>query len=189
MRSWRQARPGSHLATGLLLGGLLIAGGTGAQRLNPSLETERAVILPAKVAYLFNIAKFVAFPGDRATVALCIDESSPLWAHAQSLDGRDLGDGRQLSVRRSGGGACDIAFSDESSAGDVAGGLPSPADGHEVLHVSDMHNATGLGFAIEIYFENERLGFAVNESLIRNASYSVSSKLLRLSRPPTARAR
>ncbi|MCP5180416.1 MAG: YfiR family protein [Pseudomonadales bacterium] len=140
------------------------------------------VLARLKTAYLFNIAKFVSWPGDLDTVTLCISGDGNVASLSRALEGRDIGGGRTLVVRTGAeaGDGCAIYYEDQDyhTLG-AEGGFPSYS-----LTISDADGALGKGFAIQLFMEREKLRFAVNADVVRGAGYQISANLLRLARTP-----
>jgi len=161
---------------------LLLAVNTAqAQDRGASLETERGNL---KIVYLFNIAKFVSWPDESESVRLCLRADSPIRRFALELHGRSLGDGRRFvleTLPRPADG-CDIVFDDavDTQESNTHSNWDTPA----VLTVSDSPQAIERGFAVQLFFEAEKLRFAVNHRTVTSADYQVSSKLMRLARLP-----
>ena len=157
------------------------------QDLGVSLETERGILAKLKTAYLFNIAKFVSWPDASSTVQLCLRADSPVRRFASELDGRSLGDGRaiRLATLRDSAARCHIIFDDAPR--------PTPPNNEDwqfdggVLTISDAPDAIDNGFAVQLFFESEKLRFAVDSETVKNANYVISSKLMRLARSPEGR--
>lgn len=152
----------------------------GPEGLGVTLEIERGILAKLQTAYLFNMARFVAWPHPEAPVRLCLAADSPLARYAREIDGRELGDGRTLVVVLGDidPHACSLAFVHGSTTpAAIRGGSTS------MLTVGDAPDALQHGYAMQFFLQADTVHFAVNNDLIAHADYRISSKLLRLARP------
>lgn len=190
-----RARPGRCSALLLsVLGALVMFQGRDAAGGEPQVQMplEQAV----KAAYVYNFTKFVSWPAEspftRApalTIGILGDDS---FADAveTTVRGKHV-EGRPLTVRRfrtAGEVApCAVLFVARRMV-DRVPQLLQRLGGWPVLTVSDAEGFTSQGGMIELFREDNRIHFQVGLTAARTAGLSVSSKLLRLSRPARGRA-
>ena len=134
-----------------------------------------------KTAYLFNIAKFVRWPESNESIRLCIQASSQLLPVATQITGRELGDGRVVTVVEvvQPEISCHVYFGSGTLLASVPGNGPTVT-----LTVGDGARALEQGFAIQLFMQRDKLRFAVNRDRIQDAPFQISSNLLRLARSP-----
>lgn len=135
-----------------------------------------------KTAYLINMANFVTWPANTSYVSLCINKQSHLFKHLSELSPITLGNGNRLWLRVNPGSLelCNILYWDRPSQEAFNNIISTRHEG--LLIISDMNNALESGSAIQLYIRNLKLRFAFNSEAINHSNYTVSSKLLRLSR-------
>lgn len=89
-----------------------------------------ACLLPAvqaktdiKAAMVYNIIRFVEFPGARQTLNLCVVRSDPMAQYLAALEGRQVGGARlnivTLESAARFGASCQIIYTDSGSAADI----------------------------------------------------------------------
>ena len=135
-----------------------------------------------KAAYIFNIAKFVSWNDEPRSVRLCIDTESTIGGTAKSLDGRDLGDGRSMSIlhRTENLDDCHMYFGKRLPGGGTGTRPLNP----QVVSVADHMGALRDGFVIQLFVMDGRLRFTIDGQKLTDAPFRISSKLLRLARDP-----
>lgn len=140
--------------------------------------------LQLKAAYLVNIARFVSWPEKDAAsgVVLCLPQNSDLAVLKELLDGQPVGSDRNLDVRMPVGklSDCNILYLDESSAKKTT--FEAVRNSSHTLVVAETPIAWERGFAIQMYTRDLKLRLAINEAIVKDADYEMSSKLLRLYR-------
>jgi hypothetical protein len=143
-----------------------------------------------KAAFLFNFAKFIAWPEPAAYAArqrfvFCLLGENPLGDALSELVRGKTVNGVAVEVRRgrtlSEIGACDVLY---LSGADVDVQVPAlkQAQLSPVLTVSDAAGFARRGGMIELFLEGWRVRFAVNVKAMRAAGLEPSSKLLALAR-------
>lgn len=137
-----------------------------------------------KAAYLVNIARFVNWPAMESgnSVTLCLPAASDLHAMRALLDGQPVGNDRTLNVISPVADitTCNILYLDGALANHTA--FTDAENSERTLVVAELPNAWERGFAIQMYTRDLKLRLAINEEIVKNASYEMSSKLLRLYR-------
>ncbi len=157
---------------------------------NAALSADLAVgVEKLKTAYLFNIAKFVTWPDNPATIELCIHTDVAAKSHMQALDGRSVDAQRKISVRMTSSvqnschmyyGQTGLATTTGEELSFSGAGASYPAD--RILTISDLPSALEQGYVLQLFLDANKLRFALDQRRIEPATYRVSSKLLRLAR-------
>lgn len=141
-----------------------------------------------KAAYLFNFAKFVDWPGGPTRIVLCVRSGTTASELVQALDGRQIDELRTLEIRPvvSPSVSCHMyyssgTYSDIGSTLQVSLQEQNDFPAH-VLSVSDRQGALDRGYALEFFVDGKKLRFSVNQRLLEDADFKISSKLLNLAR-------
>lgn len=171
MAAWRLWFTAIALALSTAAPGQQIQGGQG---LEPQLRT----------AYVINIIKFVSWDTPMQRIDLCINVESGLRPYLSGLPSDVLGAGVALNIISpiDDYAECDVLYVDHSIR--QRADIPRFA---EIIHdnllaIGDFSEALQQGFAIQFFVRDLRLRFAINENVLKRASYKISSKLLRLAR-------
>lgn len=145
----------------------------GAQR--DSLESR---VEPLTAAYLVNIAKFVSWADQPEDIGLCLSADSNVYGLLKSAAPVQIGQSRLLVHPLGGdGGHCDMVFVDSA---EQASQLAAERAG-SVLTIGFGSDMIGQGLSMVLYPRDLKLRVVVDQSALTVASYSVSSKFLRLS--------
>jgi hypothetical protein len=152
--------------------------------------TAQSATVPAlKAAFLFNFAKFTAWPADALSadqrLTLCVmGDASITDALERTISGRHV-EGRQLAVRvvaidgaiRS----CHLLY---AGGLDVARSaqLVQALDGAAVFTVGDNDRFAESGGVAALIFDGDRMRFAINVMAAQRARLKLSSKLLGLAK-------
>lgn len=140
-----------------------------------------------KALYLFNFMRYVDWPnadpeGER--VRLCVYGQDPIGPALDTIDGKPLGGGRQVTVVRTrslaGLRSCRLLYVADAEAGDMPK-VMAAVRGQPVLVVAESPLARESA-AIIWSLQHSRLVFDVNLKAVRQADLRMSSKLLRLAR-------
>jgi len=143
-----------------------------------------------KAAFLFNFAKFVAwppdaFPSDKAPISLCVFRHDPFGAALDQVIAEKAINNRELLARRINNlpelKTCQLVFVSETEERQLPGILSS-LKGASALVVGESADFAERGGAIQFFLENNKLRFAVNVDAIQRARLQASSKLLALAR-------
>jgi hypothetical protein len=153
-------------------------------------QTPPAVEYHVKAAFLFNFAKFVAwpsdaFPNDTAPISLCVFRHDPFGsALDEVIQGKTINN-REIVARRinelSELKACQMVFVDEREEKRLPEILVS-LKGASSLVVGEGSDFAEHGGAIQFFLENNKLRFAINVDAVQRARLQASSKLLALAR-------
>ena len=144
-----------------------------------------------KAAYLVSILKFVDWPEDKtaggSTISIGIVGKDPFGKAFHKIEGRIIL-GKKLVIRRYGayreGGDFSmnhILFISDSEQEDL-GNILSTVRNTGVLTVSDTVDFTLRGGMVYLFFDAGRLGFDVNQKVMRQYGLEVHSTLLKHAR-------
>lgn len=143
-----------------------------------------------KAAYLFNFAKFVAWPEDRfdsdsAPLIFCMVGKDPLkGALGRITSGRSV-QGRQIKIQKYASPAaaneCHILFI-ESVVSDQPADVLKKYDGGGVLTVGEAAGFAQLGGVANFYIEGKKVRFEINKQAAQDQRLRISSRLLKLAR-------
>jgi hypothetical protein len=143
-----------------------------------------------KAAFLFNFAKFVAwppdaFPSDKAPISLCVFRHDPFGGALDQVIREKAINNRELLARRINNlpelKTCQLVFVSETEERQLPEVLSS-LKGASALVVGESADFAERGGAIQFFLENNKLRFAVNVDAIQRARLQASSKLLALAR-------
>lgn len=184
---------GVAFSAGWLAACLAAAGEPRGTAAHEAAPLEQAV----KAAYLYNFTKFVSWPADSAparapelTIGVLADAALAR-SVAETVRDKRL-DGRPLVVRHfveaDAVEPCAVIFIGSAFA-DALPRLRIRITGTAALTVSDAPGfADGGGGMIGLFLDDGRVQFTVDDAAARAAGLTVSSKMLRLSRPAHGRA-
>jgi len=138
-----------------------------------------------RAAYLYNFALFTEWPnltGDN--IQLCILKTDQPDFAAEKIE-RKLINGKILTINTVATSAaaksCQIFYISSYQGNNLAKIINDLAD-YPVLTVSDGEDAAQQGTMIELFVENNRLNFKVNNKAVHGANLNLSAKLLRLAK-------
>lgn len=182
-RAFRQSSHGP--VNWVLLGALLsLLVPASAQSLKATLSEEADLHAKLKTAYLFNTAKFVSWDTSQTNIRLCLRGQSETPRLAAKLDGRALGDGRNLTVLHGAEDStgCHIVYDDQNAADTDKNKLLEKIDTQQVLLISDNEHALSIGYTMQFFVQDDSVRFALDNDRIKSAKFRMSSKLQRLAR-------
>lgn len=158
----------------LLLGLLMLTAPTKA---DASLEHK------LKAAYLINLISFVKWQDDSENTVVCMHPDSSIKPYLMAEQSRVLNNQKKLQAQTSWEHLehCDVLYWDVALAEVIDKQAVSNLK-DSMLTVSDEKGALDDGFAVQFYTRNLKLRFAINNDVITNAEYRISSKLMRLAR-------
>jgi hypothetical protein len=138
--------------------------------------------LQVKAAFLFNFAKFVAWPSADRPLAICVAGNLPLTnAAAELVNGRQV-DGRSVLARSVAASAtadgCDLVYLGDLKAEDAAAFLAKVRG--PVLTVGETPRFLRDGGMVRMFLEGNRMRFQVNRRQTDAAGLKISSQLLSL---------
>ena len=160
---------------------LALAAATAAQEV--SLEYR------VKAAYLFNFTKFVDWPRDAlppdAPLTICVAGTSPFGEVLDDTVQGELVAGRPLTTRvvREPSG-CHVLF---VPAGGAAAPLLHDARTRPILTVGESETFLRDGGIVKFVMQDGKVRFEINQDAASRAQLRISSRLLRLARPPETR--
>lgn len=144
-----------------------------------------------KAAFVYNFVQFTEWPthGPEPAspgVSICVNAASRLSASLHALNGKDAR-GRRITVRTTEGpetvSQCQVLFLDAADKPQLTD-IRRALDGANVLTISDDSDIIREGVVIGMaLLANNRVGFRINVQAMKESGLTISSKLLRLSRP------
>lgn len=147
----------------------------------------RIGVAEAKAAFLYNVVKFVQWPGlppNRLVIGVLARES--FRRTLQGLVDRKIVSGRSIVVReiRGEGDAqgCHVIFFDDASEPARRGAILRHAAEGGVLTVGETTMFLAEGGHIRLYVETDRLRFQIDPGGVALAGLKVSAQLLSLAR-------
>jgi len=150
----------------------------------PSVEYQ------VKAAFLFNFAKFVAwprdaFPNEKTPITLCVFRHDPFGSALDEVIREKAINNRELLARRVNDlpelKTCQLVFisgREEKQLPEILNSLK----GASALVVGEGEDFAERGGAVQFFLENNKLRFAINVDAIQRARLQASSKLLALAR-------
>ncbi len=143
-----------------------------------------------KAAFLFNFAKFVAWPtdafqSDKTPISLCVFRHDPFSGALDEVIREKAINNRELLARRINDlpelRTCQLVFVSEREEKKLPEILSS-LKGASALLVGESADFAERGGAVQFFLENNKLRFAINVDAIQRARLQASSKLLALAR-------
>jgi hypothetical protein len=175
-------------ATLVLVIGLLLTCGNGRGQDVPLSEYQ------VKAAFIFNFAKFIewpppAFSGPEAPMCIGVLGDSALAAELEKLLRDKKVNNRAIVAKECRTEeeikSCHVLFVGASESRRLPELLQQLGQTN-VLTVSETENFIRDGGMINLYREGNKFRFQINDQAARNAGLKIASKLLELSRKPTA---
>jgi len=137
-----------------------------------------------KVAFLYNFAKFVAWPDLHPGQDLVIgiygeNPFGPAWQHLgnKQVNGHPLRRIRVSTLTEA--ESCQILYI-ATTVGDRLPGILAALQGKPVLTISDLPGFTGQGGMIGLLEQNRRIRFSINLDATRSAALVLDAQLLNL---------
>lgn len=148
----------------------------------PSLtaqQDERAV----RAAYLFNLTRYVSWPGGRKQIVIGVAGNDNRGAELKSLLENKISDGRQIVVLLHPGESeirsCDVLYVPagaqtnwQALAGHIAG--------HPILTVGETSQFSRRGGMVGLIRSGDQIQIEVNLEVVRASGLNISSHLLNL---------
>jgi hypothetical protein len=140
-----------------------------------------------EAAYLYNFAKFVQWPQDKAAdsepFSICLLGEDEFGRKLDDLIADETLQGRKIVARRlssaTAAESCQIVFIGQSEETRLSKQLAA-LNGKPVLTVSDLPQFLEHGGAIQFLLQNNRVRFAVNLASAQQAGLTLSSELLKV---------
>jgi hypothetical protein len=152
------------------------------------LRNEQSVEYGVKLAFIYNLAKFVEWPSStyrssNAPLVICIVGVDPFDPDLEDeLRGRNV-DGHPVQIRRLKAGdeigACQLVFI-PLTAKDQAAGIVAGLRGSSTLTVGEDEGFATRGGIINFALEGNRVHLEANPHAARRAGLRISSKLLNI---------
>ena len=132
-----------------------------------------------KAVYIANIAKFVTWPSTEKEITLCLYSNANIHVQSVSLNDLPIGGHRHLRVISNpiDYSSCNMMYWDIHSI-QHRNKPPNPY----LLEISDLPNALVLGMDVQLRVEDNKMRFSIAYSRLEKSYFSISSKLLRLSK-------
>lgn len=154
---------------------------------NPAAVADSANEYEVKTALVHNIAKFVEWPasaGVKETLRLCILGSGPFGAAADGLRGKPVG-AKVWAVApvnsRTNLKECQVLFIGAAEAANLPR-LLEDLKGSPVLTVGDTEGYAERGVMVNLFLEQNKVHFEINNGAAGRAGLRISSQLLKLAR-------
>ena len=135
-----------------------------------------------KTVYLVNFARFANWEHvDAVNVNLCVHRDASIYTHLDKINNVNIGQGRKLIVivNPEEISLCNIVYWDEQTVH-----LRDATDTGEILEITDSRNVFDKGMDVLFFLESNKLRFFIVINALNESDIKISSKLLRLSKPP-----
>ncbi len=136
-----------------------------------------------KAVYLVNFARYVNWESiDAVNVNLCVHKNTSIYDHLDKINNVDIGHGRKLIVLVDPEeiSLCEIVYWDEQTVH-----LRNAIAMEGILEVTDSQDAFDNGMDVLFFLDNNKLRFYIADMTLNTNELHISSKLLRLSKPPS----
>lgn len=136
-----------------------------------------------KTVYLVNFARFTNWQHvDNANVNLCVYKNASIYGYIDKINNINIGQGRKLIVLVDPEdiSLCNILYWDEQTIH-----LRDATATNEILEVTDSRHAFNKGMDVLFFIDNNKLRFFITDNVLNSLNIKISSKLLRLSKPPS----
>lgn len=136
-----------------------------------------------KTVYLVNFARFINWQHIETTnVYLCVYKDASIYSHTDKINNINIGQGRKLTVLVDPEdiSLCNILYWDEQTIH-----LRDATATNEILEVTDSRHAFNKGMDVLFFLDNNKLRFFITDNVLNAPDIKISSKLLRLSKPPS----
>ncbi len=154
------------------------------------INTQAAdVAYQIKASYLYNFLQFVSFPkeflADEQKIQLCLLGEDLFGRALDELEGATTPQGtvkiRRLGPYRSSTRLehCNVLFFSISESATTERIL-AKVDAHKILTISDFSPFIPYGGLIELYQENDKIRFRINETLVKETLFKVAAQLVQL---------
>jgi hypothetical protein len=158
-------------------------------------QDEQTVQYPLKLAFIYNMTKFVewppkAFSSATAAVVICIVGHDPFPADAErELRSRMTG-GRPIDIRkittRDNPGVCHVIFISDTEQKNAAGILTG-AENTSALTIGEDEGFAERGGVVNLAIQNANIRFEINTGAAERKHLVISSRLLALAKIVGAR--
>jgi hypothetical protein len=166
-----------------LVGALIVASAVA-----PMQAQDTALEYQVKAAYLYNFVKFIEWPAGAlsATLTICTAGSNPFGGTLDDLVRGETIDGHAIAARtiQRPQADCDVVFVPRAVA---AGEYLRAARTAPVLTVGESADFIAQGGIVNFVRDAGMIRFEIDQDAARRAGLQISSRLLRLARPPERR--
>ncbi|MCK5668401.1 MAG: YfiR family protein [Gammaproteobacteria bacterium] len=136
-----------------------------------------------KAVYLVNFARYVNWERiDAVNINLCVHKNTSIYDHLDKINNVDIGHGRKLIVLVDPEeiSLCEIVYWDEQTVH-----LRNAIAMEGILEVTDSQDAFDNGMDVLFFLDNNKLRFFIADITFNTNELQISSKLMRLSSPPS----
>ena len=148
-----------------------------------AVAQERALEERIKTAYLYNVLKFVRWPGEASgePLRLCVAGDDAVARLIPGLHGRQIHE-RPVEVKRRAaeGNACDVIYLAASEAASLERWLGAGM-GRAILTVADMERFAERGGMVELDLRGGRVHLRVNLAQMERSGLRLGAKALEIS--------
>ena len=153
-------------------------------------QTEQTVQYPLKLAFVYNMTKFVewppgAFSGASAAVVICIAGHDPFPDDVKRQIRSRTSGGRPIDIRKIAAmdnpEGCHVVFISDAEQKNTAAILAS-AENSSALIVGESEGFVERGGVVNLVIQNAKLHFEINTSAAARKHLIISSRLLTLAR-------
>ena len=142
-----------------------------------------------KAAYLYNILQFVTFPEyafrDTGALNVCILGQDKFGSVLEQIDAAKTAQA-ELNIIRVGSftdgdalGECNAIYVVETEKAKIESIMAS-VDSKTILTISEFSPFIEYGGLIELFEQEGRIRFRINEQLVRNTDYQLAAQLIQL---------
>jgi hypothetical protein len=153
-------------------------------------QAEQTVQYPLKLAYIYNVTKFVEWPSETfssasAPLVICIAGRDPFPVDAEhELRSRVTG-GRPIDIRKittkDNPGICQVVFISDAEQKNTAGILSS-AENTSALTIGENEGFVERGGVVNLVTQNAKIHFEINAAAAARKHLLISSRLLALAK-------
>jgi hypothetical protein len=166
----------------ILLAASVLTGQVCAQERKAPVQAEYRV----KAAFIYNFIKFVEWPANgsanRDEIRLCTLGAYPDAEAFEDLSGEEVR-GKRLTVQslqdEREARSCDVVFLPSTQSRNLPHVMSALA-GIPILTIGDTEGYARQGVMINMFLENKRVRFEINQASAETAGLRISSKLLKL---------
>ncbi|MBS0481361.1 MAG: YfiR family protein [Proteobacteria bacterium] len=141
----------------------------------PALADDKSAV---KAALVYNIMRFVKFPGDPGQLKVCATAADPVAGDLRRLDGRNVGRARISVVTVNSpaaiGSSCDVVYLDSDSPRSIGG------VSHGQILIGGGRNFAEAGGTVGLINFGGQVRFVINSSAARRADITFSAQLMQL---------
>jgi hypothetical protein len=158
-------------------------------------QAEQTVQYPLKLAYIYNVTKFVEWPPEMfssssAPLVICIVGRDPFPVDAEHELRSRMTRGRPIDIRKitvkDNSGVCHVVFISDAEQKNTAGILTS-AENTSVLTIGESEGFVEQGGIVNLVIQNTKIHFEINTGAAERKHLIISSRLLALAKVVSSR--